>query len=106
MFHRGGENDVSAEIGGGSFPPSVNMPPHNMMRASSQVQEAIPISAPPTNQPVMNRANKELGLDGDDMDIPWCDLNVKERIGAGISFTQKSSDLVYERKVLVEVVLL
>ncbi|KAJ4908852.1 Serine/threonine-protein kinase CTR1 [Raphanus sativus] len=83
MFHRGGENDVSAEIGGGSFPPSVNMPPHNMMRASSQVQEAIPISAPPTNQPVMNRANKELGLDGDDMDIPWCDLNVKERIGAG-----------------------
>ncbi|CAH8343421.1 unnamed protein product [Eruca vesicaria subsp. sativa] len=82
MFHRGGENDVSAE-GGGSFPPSANMPPHNMMRASSHVHEAVPISAPPTNQPVLNRANGELGHDGDDMDIPWCDLNVKERIGAG-----------------------
>ncbi|KAF3505455.1 hypothetical protein F2Q69_00000149 [Brassica cretica] len=83
MFHRDGENDVMAENGGGSFPPSANMPPQNMMRASSRVQEAVPISAPPTNQPVMNRANRELGLDGDDMDIPWCDLNIKERIGAG-----------------------
>ncbi|RID67927.1 hypothetical protein BRARA_C00128 [Brassica rapa] len=83
MFHRGGENDVMAENGGGSFPPSANMPPQNMMRASSQLQEAVPISAPPTNQPVLNRANRELGLDGDDMDIPWCDLNIKERIGAG-----------------------
>ncbi|KAL0708938.1 hypothetical protein Bca4012_015916 [Brassica carinata] len=83
MFHRGGENDVLAENGGRSFPPSANMPPHNMMRATNQVQEAVPISAPTTNQPVLNRANRELGLDGDDMDIPWCDLNVKERIGAG-----------------------
>ncbi|KAF2581790.1 hypothetical protein F2Q68_00000097 [Brassica cretica] len=83
MFHRGGENDVMAENGGGSFPPSANMPPQNMMRASSQLQEAVPISAPPTNQPFPNRANRELGLDGDDMDIPWCDLNIKERIGAG-----------------------
>ena len=101
MFHRGGENDVMAENGGGSFPPSANMPPQNMMRASSQLQEAVPISAPPTNQPVLNRANRELGLDGDDMDIPWCDLNIKERIGAGINFIPKSSDLVNERKAVI-----
>ncbi|CAH8269942.1 unnamed protein product [Arabidopsis lyrata] len=86
MFHRqydnpGGENDASAE-NGGSLPPSANMPPQNMMRASNQV-EAVPMNAPPTNQPVPNRANRELGLDGDDMDIPWCDLNIKEKIGAG-----------------------
>ncbi|ESQ40284.1 hypothetical protein EUTSA_v10012708mg [Eutrema salsugineum] len=83
MFHRGGENDVLADNGGGSLPPSGNMPPQNMMRASNQVQEAVPINVPPVGQPVVNRANRELGLDGDDMDIPWCDLNIKERIGAG-----------------------
>lgn len=81
MFHRGGENDGSAENGGGSVPPSANMPPQN------QVQDAVPINAPPINQPVLNRANRDLGLGGDDMDIPWCDLNIKEKIGAGISFT-------------------
>ncbi|KAF8115331.1 hypothetical protein N665_0029s0166 [Sinapis alba] len=83
MFHRGGENDGSAENGGGSVPPSANMPPQNMMLASNQVQDAVPINAPPINQPVLNRANRDLGLDGDDMDIPWCDLNIKEKIGAG-----------------------
>ncbi|KAG5377442.1 hypothetical protein IGI04_042038 [Brassica rapa subsp. trilocularis] len=83
MFHRGGENDGSAENGGGSVPPGANMPPQNMMRASNQVQDAVPINAPPINQPVLNRANRDLGLDGDDMDIPWCDLNIKEKIGAG-----------------------
>ncbi|CAH8379519.1 unnamed protein product [Eruca vesicaria subsp. sativa] len=77
MFHRGGDNDGSAENGGGSVPPQ------NMMRASNQVQDAVPINAPPINQPVLNRANRDLGLDGDDMDIPWCDLNIKEKIGAG-----------------------
>lgn len=86
MFHRGGENDGSAENGGGSVPPSANMPPQNIMRASNQVQDVVPINAPPINQPVVNRANRDLGLDGDDMDIPWCDLNIKEKIGAGISF--------------------
>ncbi|CAF1791979.1 hypothetical protein Bca4012_047093 [Brassica carinata] len=83
MFHRGGENDGSAENGGGSVPPSANMPPQNIMRASNQVQDVVPINAPPINQPVVNRANRDLGLDGDDMDIPWCDLNIKEKIGAG-----------------------
>ncbi|CAA7034002.1 unnamed protein product [Microthlaspi erraticum] len=88
MFHRqydnpGGENDVLPENGGGSLPPSANMPPQNMMRASNQVQEAVPMNAPPISQPAPNRANRDLGLDGDDMDIPWCDLNIKERIGAG-----------------------
>ncbi|XP_033138477.1 serine/threonine-protein kinase CTR1 [Brassica rapa] len=83
MFHRGGENDGSAENGGGSVPPGANMPPQNIMRASNQVQDAVPINAPPINQPVVNRANRDLGLDGDDMDIPWCDLNIKEKIGAG-----------------------
>ncbi|AED90647.1 SERINE/THREONINE-PROTEIN KINASE CTR1 [Arabidopsis thaliana] len=87
MFHRqydnpGGENDALAENGGGSLPPSANMPPQNMMRASNQI-EAAPMNAPPISQPVPNRANRELGLDGDDMDIPWCDLNIKEKIGAG-----------------------
>ncbi|CAH2074272.1 unnamed protein product [Thlaspi arvense] len=86
MFHRqydnpGGENDILPENGGGSL-PSANLPPQNMMRASNQVQEAVPMNAPPITQPVPNR-NRELGLDGDDMDIPWCDLNIKERIGAG-----------------------
>uniref|UniRef100_A0A1J3JZM6 non-specific serine/threonine protein kinase n=1 Tax=Noccaea caerulescens TaxID=107243 RepID=A0A1J3JZM6_NOCCA len=88
MFHRqydnpGGENDVLPENGGGSLPPSGNMPPQNMMRASNQVQEAVPMNPPPISQPAPNRANRDLGLDGDDMDIPWCDLNIKERIGAG-----------------------
>ncbi|KAF3504683.1 hypothetical protein F2Q69_00045719 [Brassica cretica] len=83
MFHRGGENDGLAENGGGSVPPSANMPPQNIMRASNQVQDVVPINAPPINQPVVNRANRDLGLDGDDMDIPWCDLNIKEKIGAG-----------------------
>ncbi|CAL9229047.1 unnamed protein product [Arabidopsis halleri] len=87
MFHRqydnpGGKNDALAENGGGSLPPSANMPPQNMMRASNQV-EAVPMNAPPITQPVPNRANRELGLDGDDMDIPWCHLNIKEKIGAG-----------------------
>ncbi|KAG2262470.1 hypothetical protein Bca52824_069549 [Brassica carinata] len=77
MFHRGGENDGSAENGGGSVPPSANMPPQN------QVQDAVPMNAPPINQPVVSRANRDLGLGGDDMDIPWCDLNIKEKIGAG-----------------------
>ncbi|KAJ0243982.1 Serine/threonine-protein kinase CTR1 [Hirschfeldia incana] len=76
MFHRGGENDGSAENVGGSVPPSANMPPQN------HVQDAVPINAPPINQPVLNRANRDL-LGGDDMDIPWCDLNIKEKIGAG-----------------------
>uniref|UniRef100_A0A1J3HXN9 non-specific serine/threonine protein kinase n=1 Tax=Noccaea caerulescens TaxID=107243 RepID=A0A1J3HXN9_NOCCA len=88
MFHRqydnpGGENDVLPENGGGSLPPSGNMPPQNMMPASNQVQEAVPMNPPPISQPAPNRANRDLGLDGDDMDIPWCDLNIKERIGAG-----------------------
>lgn len=94
MFHRqydngGGENDALAENGGGSLPPSANMPPQNMMCASNQVQEVVPMNAPPITQPVPNRSNRELGLDGDDMDIPWSDLNIKERIGAGNNFTNK-----------------
>jgi hypothetical protein len=113
MFHRqydnpGGENDALAENGGGSLPPSANMPPQNMMRASNQI-EAAPMNAPPISQPVPNRANRELGLDGDDMDIPWCDLNIKEKIGAGNNFTEKlmiRSKNAKKYEILEEVVLL
>ncbi|CAN8237363.1 unnamed protein product [Cochlearia groenlandica] len=87
MFHRqydnpGGENDVLPE-GGGSLPSGANVAPQNVLRASNQVQEVVPMNAPPISQPIPNRANRDLGFDGDDMDIPWCDLNIKERIGAG-----------------------
>lgn len=36
------------------------------------------------SQLVSGRSNKELSLDVDDLDIPWSDLVLKERIGAGI----------------------
>lgn len=37
------------------------------------------------SQLVPNKPNIELGLDMEDLDIPWSDLVLKERIGSGIS---------------------
>lgn len=35
-------------------------------------------------QLIPSKPSKDLTLDIDDLDIPWCDLELKERIGAGI----------------------
>ncbi|XP_050227379.1 serine/threonine-protein kinase CTR1 [Mercurialis annua] len=44
------------------------------------------------SQVVSSRSSKEFSLDVEDLDIPWCDLNLKERIGAGSFGTVHRAD--------------
>ncbi|XP_010543468.1 PREDICTED: serine/threonine-protein kinase CTR1-like isoform X2 [Tarenaya hassleriana] len=92
MYHRqhdnvGEEKNDNAQLPenmGGFVPLGANEPPQNNVHAPNQVQAMVPsVNVPSISQCLPTRQNRELGLDVDDLDIPWSDLVLKEKIGAG-----------------------
>lgn len=72
-------------------------PPHNIIDPTDMGRDPLPTPSPSTNsnadaiegrrfsetQLMSIQASRELGLDMEDLDIPWDDLVLKERIGSG-----------------------
>ncbi|XP_010552989.1 PREDICTED: serine/threonine-protein kinase CTR1-like isoform X1 [Tarenaya hassleriana] len=92
MYHRqhdnvGGEQNDLAQLPeniGGSFALRADEPLRNNMHSPNQVQAAVSsINALPISKSVPTGQNRELGLDIDDLDVPWSDLVLKEGIGSG-----------------------
>lgn len=48
------------------------------------MQPPLPLTKSNVDQLIPNKPTRELGLDMEDLDIPWSDLVLKEKIGSGI----------------------
>lgn len=82
-------NNLSKNIMTKAPVPMLHMHPHGQPRVTMTGQRfdaSKDVRYAESGQLVLSNAGKEISLDVEDLDIPWTDLELKERIGAGILF--------------------
>lgn len=77
-------NEVRDPIPLKKIPPVVRRDIRPLISLSDQRVDASKDSISEGSQLVSGKTSKELSLDVEDLDIPWSDLVLKERIGAGM----------------------
>ncbi|KAL9336718.1 hypothetical protein Peur_071206 [Populus x canadensis] len=85
-------NEVRDPIPLKKIPPVVRRDIRPLISLSDQRVDASKDSISEGSQLVSGKTSKELSLDVEDLDIPWSDLVLKERIGAGSFGTVHRAD--------------